>query len=136
MRLIFQFLVLFASLMASAANETPTVDISVKFDRSFFKLKYDGTALSYSEETRQFKINVRSCNRSRLEKIPAHYNALLKKFKNQKPPLQKTKYDVEVTDSLGRKIQIARGSALGTWLRELPKKIMYDDAEARVACKH
>lgn len=107
--------------------------VKVKFDQSFYVLEFHSDLFVYNEATRTYRIRINDCNRPKISQIEKTYRSLLADHLSQ-PPRVKTKYDVEVADK-GKKIQVPRGSYLGTWLRDMPKKIMYINAETQVSCK-
>jgi hypothetical protein len=134
-----QTLVLFAIstfvVMAFAASKTGNNEVRVKFDRTFYSMTYDTKKFTYKEGPNAFSIPIKDCSKNLVNKITGRYESLLSEYKNQNP-LPVTSSDIKLTDKSGVSLQIARGSSLGLWLQELPKKIMYEKAEAQVACKH
>ena len=121
--------------MGVLASTTPqTINIAVKFDHFFYELKFDGGVLTYKEGPQHYFIKLTDCNRSKVSRIAGSYLVLAKKYRNQKVQ-KKTKFDVEVTSPDGKKWEIARGSPLGTWLRDMPKKMMYYNAELQASCR-
>lgn len=131
--------VLFLGILISfnsvfAAPNAHDFDIKIKFDRTFYSLRYDTKVLVYKEGPNVFSIPVKECNKSLVNKITSRYESLLSEYTNQKKqPV--TSFDVKLIKFDGATLNIARGSTFGTWLRELPKKIMYQKAEAQVVCK-
>lgn len=107
--------------------------LQVKFDQSFYALELSRDFFKYSEGSRVYGIKIKDCNRPKLSQIETTYKSLLNEYSHQ-PPRQKTKYDVELLENK-KKFEVARGSELGQWLREVPKKIMYINAEAQTSCK-
>lgn len=118
--------------MALGSNSDKNTGIKVKFDQSFYSLDFSSDLFRYDEATRTYRIKIKNCNRSKVYQIEKTYKSLLADHLSQ-PPRVKTKYDVEVADKK-KKIQVPRGSHFGTWLRDMPKKIMYINAETQVSC--
>jgi hypothetical protein len=116
-----------------ATAATPKWDITVKFDNSFYDVRYDGSSFVYRESPVVYNFKVKSCNRAQVDRMVATYQALLKKYGSE-PARTRTKYDIHL-DASGKKLSVARGSPLGTWLRTLPKKMMYFNAEAQTSCR-
>lgn len=134
MRLFVSIFIFFQSAGAFASTTPQEINIAVKFDHSFYELKFDGGVLTYKEGPQHYSMKLRDCNRSKVGRITKRYQVLAKKYMSQKPQ-PKTKFDVEVTSSDGKKLEVARGSSFGTWLRDMPKKIMYYNAESQASCK-
>lgn len=124
---------LFSPVVAFGAKSSPKNVVKVKFDQSFYSLEFGHDLFKYNESTRTYGIKITDCNRPRLSQVENTYKSLLKDYLNQ-PPRQKTKYDLELLVN-GKKMEVARGSNFGNWLREMPKKIMYINAEAQTSCK-
>lgn len=127
------FTIFFSPIFALGSKPETKVVVKVKFDKSFYNLKFSRDLFKYSEGARTYSLKIKDCNRSKVRQVEDTYNSLLKDYTNQ-VPRQKTKYDVELLAN-GKKIDIARGSDFGTWLREMPKKIMYINAEAQASCR-
>jgi hypothetical protein len=123
-------LIAFSSSLAEAAPAK--MDLAVKFDHSFYDLKYDGSTFSYKDQIQNYAIKTKACNRAKLSRLSAEFHSLLKAYETK--PFKKTKFDVELI-SQRKSLHIARGSALGTWLRDIPAKMPYFNAEANVTCK-
>jgi hypothetical protein len=130
---ILAMAVLFCPPLSHASTAAAKWDIAVKFDNSFYNLRYDGKSFTYRESPVVYTFAVKSCNRAQVDRMAARYQALLKKY-HSAPARSQTKYDVHL-DARGKKLSIARGSPLGTWLRTLPQKMMYFNAEARTSCR-
>lgn len=136
MKSIFPFCIIaffFLPVVALGSKPEPKVVVKVKFDESFYNLEFSRDLFKYNEGTRTYSVKIKDCNRSKVSQVEKTYKSMLKDYSNQ-APRQKTKYDVELSAN-GKKIEIARGSDFGTWLREMPKKIMYINAEAQASCK-
>lgn len=119
---------------AFSAPKAHDFNIKVKFDRTFYSLTYDARAFTYKEGPNVFSIPIKECNKALVNKITNRYESLLSEYTNQKKQFPTT-FDVKLIGVGGNTLQITRGSMFGTWLRELPKKIMYHKAEAQVICK-
>lgn len=125
---------LFVSLQAYSAPNTRDIEVKVKFDQTFYSLKSNSKTLVYKEGPNEFSISIKSCNRSLVNSITEKYNALFLENSNKKNQLI-SKYDVKLIHPSGDIVQVARGDSFGTWLRDLPKKIMYYKAEAVAKCR-
>lgn len=133
---IFLFLAGFGALLSFPnlhATVAAHMDIAVKFDRSAYDLKYDGRSFWYRDSMVTYTIKAKTCNRQKLAKFDKKFQTLLQNYKSA-PPAPKTPYDIELIHKT-QKISVSRGSALGTWLREVPQKMMYFNAEAQTSCK-
>ena len=136
MKSILNFFIILVSLLpivALGSKLNPKIVIKVKFDKSFYDLAFSRDLFKYNEGTRAYIVKIKDCNRLKLSQVEKTYKSLLKEYSNQ-PLREKTKYDV-VLSANGKKMEIARGSDFGTWLREMPKTIMYINAEAVASCK-
>lgn len=125
---------LIVSSLAFSAPKAHDFDVKVKFDHTFYSLKNNAKLLVYKEGPNEFSIAIKDCNRPLVNKITETYEALLlgnSKKKNQ----QSSKYDVQLIIVGGETLQIPRGDSFGTWLRDLPKQIMYHKAEAVARCR-
>ena len=110
------------------------MDVSVRFDRSSYELKYDSSVLTYREGPRVYGMKSRACSKARIDRLVNRYRSLNLAYKSQKAR-DGTPIDVVVTGADGKRMQVARGSPFGAWLREMPKGIMYLNAEMRASCK-
>ena len=136
MKLISIFYIIavsFLPIVTFGSRPPPKIVVKVKFDRSFYNLEFSRDLFKYNEGARTYSVKIKDCNRPKVSQVENTYKSLLKEYSSQ-PPRQKTKYDLELSEN-GKKIEVARGSDLGTWLREMPKKIMYINAEAQASCK-
>jgi hypothetical protein len=119
---------------AHSAVPNGDLDVSVKFDRSFYQLKSKSGMITYKEGGLIYQIKIQDCNRAVIAKIADRYWSL-SSTQEASEVRPKQSVDINVTSGDGKKQQVARGSAFGTWLRELPRNVMYLSAEARVLCK-
>ena len=139
-RILFNFLwaILSSQFFFSAASaSTSTAQISkfsVKFDRSFFYLEVDNKKMIYRESDRTYEIKIEPCNRKVVNQLISSYRSMLTKHLSSKQPASTTKYDVVINSGM-KSYSVPRGSDFGTWLRNLPKKMPYLYAQARVSCK-
>ncbi len=129
--ILISLLVSFQS--ALAANSVRDLKIAVKFDQSFYNLELTDNLFSFREGPTTFRAKAMPCNRAVLSKKRDEYNALLTTYSS--PPTGKSEFDVQVTDRDGKALSVARGSKFGTWLRDLPKTMMYFNAEVKSSCK-
>jgi hypothetical protein len=120
----------FASRASSAAQD---VKIAVKFDQSFYDLELTDKHFLFREGSITYRSKVMTCNRSALSKKRDEFNSLSKNYFSS--PTEKSEFDVQFTDRDGKAFSVARGSTFGTWLRELPKTMMYFNAEVKASCK-
>ena len=135
---LMAFLIFCVSTVTLASTRLPEapVNIEVKFDHTFYGLKYNSDLLTYREGPRTYSVKIKACNKAKVSSLIKKYQSLSQKYVTQKiPEKSNPNYDVLVTTGEGKKLQVSRGSQFGTWLRDLPKKIMYFDAEARLSCK-
>ncbi len=126
--------VFFNGATAMSAAQTKDVKVAVKFDQTFYRMEFLKDSFSYSEGAINYRAKVAECNRSVVAKIPDEYLAL---YKNNLKTVQtaNSEFDVEVVDGNGKSFGVARGSKFGTWLRDLPKTMMYFNAEVKASCK-
>ncbi len=127
---ILFFLVSFNSVYARAKD----ININVKFDQTFYSVNHNSKFFVYKEGPNTFSIPIKKCNKVVVGKIINQYESLLANYKNQKKDPQ-TAFDVTLLQVGGETLYVSRGSALGSWLRDFPKQIMYQAAEAQVLCK-
>jgi hypothetical protein len=116
------------------ADTLTPIDITVRYDSAVYHFRYDGNQLSYVESSRRFTIADRPCDHAEIKRIAGTYNLLEQKYlkrANHSP----TPYDVEIKTLNNEKLAISRGSQFGTWLRDLPKRIAYENLAAKVSCK-
>ena len=130
--LIF-FSLLVGSESAWSANSSRELNIAVKFDQSFYNLELTDSFFSFREGPTTFRAKAKPCNRAVLAKKRDEYNSLLTTYSS--PTTGKSEFDVQVTDRDGKVLSVARGSKFGSWLRDLPKTMMYFNAEVKASCK-
>lgn len=126
--------VLFNGAAVWSAPQSEDVKVVVKFDQTFYRMEFLKDSFSYTEGAISYRAKVAECNRSVVAKIPDEYLAL---YRNNLKTAQiaKSEFDVEVVDGNGKTFRVARGSKFGTWLRDLPKTMMYFNAEVKASCK-
>jgi hypothetical protein len=115
-----------------SASRAP-LQVAIRFDKSFYSLDLHGEILTYKDSARTYKMPAKKCDQAVVDKIVGQYRAMTTDYKARKP-IPKTEFNVEVIETNKMKLEVARGSNLGTWLRDMPKNIMYYAAEAKVAC--
>lgn len=123
------------SQMGFGAPKPREISVRVKFDRTFYSLAYDSRSFVYGQAQNGYALPLKDCNRSVIGPVIERYKILSARFASQKN-LKITRFDIEVTGANGSRMQVARGSPFGTWLREFPRKIASIHAEAQLACMH
>ena len=124
------------NLKSKATSKAPhlaEVDIDVRFDRTSYKLKLNGKEFVFQDGALRFNTKVAACNRAKFEPIARSYASFGDEMAKQ-PAREETDYDVQVTNRT-KTTHIPRGGAYGTWLRDLPKRVPYLNAEAIIACR-
>jgi hypothetical protein len=116
-------------------SKSPTLDISVQFDKASYTLKVLPTGLTYKDYSQTYEIPSKECSRKVINRIVNAYAQLEAIYhKDQSSKRVETKYDVVVKPGQGPSFNVSRGNNFGTWLRDVPQVISYNVVEAALDC--
>ena len=112
----------------------PDINISVKFDHSFYQLELDKEVFAYREGPISYRTKIADCNKAKATKLADQYRKLYDSYPKSEER-KNSKFDVELVGKDSKIMRVARGTEFGTYLRNLPKEMMYFNAEVKTACK-
>jgi hypothetical protein len=124
-------------------------DALVSFDRENYQLSLTGARLQFKNENSSYRLLRRKCNQGVFDRIALGYlrqmayprkthaseSRTIQSTNNGTKNSHETEYNVSIAEVGQPLLYITRGSASGSWLRDLPHKIMFLVAEAEVACR-
>lgn len=120
-----------------AAAISSDYQLHVKFDHTVYSLRRQGTAWEYRDGLQRYRLTEKRCNQAALRGFQSEMARLLEGAKASTSTLrgeESANYDVILKQG-SAETRVARGSALGTYLRKLPTRLFYLQAQTRMQCK-
>jgi hypothetical protein len=122
-------LLILVSLPLSASE--PKLNVTVSYDNVRYTVQSANGFLYYKQDSANLRFPLKSCSKSVTEPLISQIKASLTEKQTDKPSPAD---DVKITSGQTTRT-LARGSALGTWLRDVPRRTAYWYAESQVACR-